>query len=148
MNNIFKLGIYRHTPRHWLRNIVQFFRNIKYAFQRAARGFADPDWWDLDTFVATILRDGCREMAKHHHGYPANICDGDKEESCKKWEETLKEIASHFGAYIEKDLLEVPDDAEDAEDYLEVLKEAYRKGEEEYLAGLHMLKEWHGHLWD
>lgn len=148
MNNIFKFGIYRHTPKYWFSNIAQFFRNIKYAFQRATRGFADPDWWEFDTFVATILRDGCRELATKHYGCPSGIGGRNAEESSKRWEDILNETADCFNSYLDKDFLTIPDNAETASDYLEVFAESCRVAEEEYLHGIEMLKDWHSHLWD
>jgi len=143
MKNIFKLNIYSHSPRHWIKNVIQFFRNIKYAFQRATRGFSDPDWWELDTFISIIIRDGCAEMSKKHYGSPL-LCEN-IEESSDKWEEILNEISEHFNNYINADSIDIsPED----EKYLELLQKAHEDGEKEYVKGIYMLKEWHWDLWD
>lgn len=39
-------------PSNWFENIRQFFRNIKFAYQRVTRGYADPDIWDFDSYLS------------------------------------------------------------------------------------------------
>ena len=68
--NIFSFGIYSHNPRWWLHNIKQFFKNIKYAWQRATRGFSDPDCWEFDSYLSRIISGGLKTLDKNRHGFP------------------------------------------------------------------------------
>lgn len=62
--NIFKFGIFSYKPRWWFFNIKQFFKNIKYAWQRATRGFSDPDCWEFDSYLSHIISGGLKTLDK------------------------------------------------------------------------------------
>ena len=91
--NVFKYGWmpWRH-PANWWGNIKLFFRQFKWAGQRATRGFADCDVWNLDSSILNYLHGTLNFLAENHWGYPAN----DKFSTDESWTEFLKDMAQKF----------------------------------------------------
>ena len=77
------------TPHNWFDNIKQFFRNIKYAWQRATRGFCNQDAWGLDDFYTQLIRDSLLYLADNHCGYPGT----EEMNSDEKWTQFLRDTA-------------------------------------------------------
>lgn len=88
--NVFSFGYYSwHYPKNWFSNIKQFFVNIKYAFQRATKGYCSYDIWDLDAFHTQWMIDAVSEFRKSNQGYPASLTE-------ESWNAILDEIVLHF----------------------------------------------------
>ena len=79
-------------PSNWWNNIRLFFRRYKWAYQRASRGYADSDVWDLDAFYLNLFHDTLNHLAEHHHGYPGT----EEFPTDEKWTAYLKEMAQLF----------------------------------------------------
>ena len=129
--NIFSFGIYKHHPRWWFRNVKQFFRNIKYAWQRATRGFADPDWWEFDSYLSQTISGCLKEFDKKRHGLPSELYFQLGEEAGnKKWSEILLKIAENMDRY-------------------EKAKTENKKESEKFWNdAFDLLKKWHENMWD
>lgn len=91
--NIFKCEVYPKTP---LRNIKQFFKNIKYGYQRATRGFSDYDLWNLDYFYKRLIIDSLEAFKKYNIGYPDGYTQEEWNANIEKIIEKLKDSES-FG---------------------------------------------------
>ena len=129
--NIFSFGIYSHKPRWWFSNIKQFFKNIKYAWQRATRGFSDPDWWEFDSYLSKIISGCLKEFDKKRHGFPSELYFQLGEEAAnKKWSEILLKIA------------------ESMDQYEEAKNENKRESEKLWNDAFDLLKKWHENMWD
>ena len=129
--NIFSFGIYEHHPRWWFSNIKQFFRNIKYAWQRATRGFADPDWWEFDSYLSQTISGCLKEFDKKRHGFPSELYfQLGEEEANKKWSEILLKIA------------------ENMDQYEEAKAENKKESERLWNDAFDLLKKWHENMWD
>ena len=77
---------------NWPRNIRLFFRQFKWAYQRATRGCCDCDVWDLDSYFLDLFHDTLLHLANTTHGYP-----GTKEFSTpESWDRCLRELAQKF----------------------------------------------------
>lgn len=99
MLNVFKFGIYKPTNiKIFFRNTKQFFKNIKYAWQRATRGYCDWDVWELNTFYTELIRDTLKHLAATSSSYPGR---GDLD-TPEKWEAWLNETAQLFDNSIER----------------------------------------------
>jgi len=103
--NVFSYGYY--NWRCPLRNIKQFFRNIKYAYQRATRGFCDQDAWSLDSFYSELFYQTLNHLAENAYGSPYEL-------ELEEWQAILKEMAQHFynsqefgGSAINKEVAEL-----------------------------------------
>lgn len=81
--NVFKFGYY--SWRCPLRNIRQFFRNIKYAWQRATKGYCDVDVWSLCDSEQERLIQMIEELRKTTHGTPIDMTE-------EEWDTTLRTI--------------------------------------------------------
>lgn len=71
--NVFKQGYY--SWRRPFHNIRQFFRNIKYAWQRATKGYCKADVWDLSNYWQSLMIDSLKDFEVSTNGYPANMSD-------------------------------------------------------------------------
>ena len=127
--NIFKYGMINH-PRFWLRNIGQFFHNIRYAWQRATRGFSDPDWWELDWRSSKLFCAELRYFAKHCHSFPQALAEKYGNDGYDQWKDILNQIADNLEKYADTRF----ENAELSEHYW---KEAFS-----------LLSEWHTNMWD
>ena len=93
MINVFK-GNYLSwsRPAAWWSNIRSFFRRFKWAWQRATRGFADCDIWDLDSSLLNYLSGTLKYLAENHWGWP-----GDKRfPRDEDWTEFLQDMSQKF----------------------------------------------------
>ena len=92
-NNVFKqlYSPWRY-PSNWIGNIRLFFRRYKWAYQRAKRGYADCDIWDMDSWLLTLFHDSLNHLADNHWGYPGN----DEFPDDESWTKYLKEMALKF----------------------------------------------------
>lgn len=132
--NILKFGYspWRY-PSNWFRNIRQFFRNIKYAYQRITRGYADADTWNFDNYLSKIIANGTRHLANTTHSYPVQLQSGREINEPEVWTEYLLEMANYFEMANKLEWDFTKND--------EQVEEALRKGME-------MLQEAYFHLWD
>ncbi len=73
--------------------IKKISRRIKLYCQRAKRGFADEDLWNLDYFLAGVISKSIRELIKQKHGYPAEMTG-------KEYDRKLTKIAEGFERYL------------------------------------------------
>ena len=77
--------------RFYLRKPWEFFEdtwlNLKAAWQRATRGWANRDTWNLDGYLLEILPEMIDYLAEHAHGYPGEHAGFPTFES---WQEFLR----------------------------------------------------------
>lgn len=126
--NILKFGIFCHKPRCWLKNISQFFRNLKYAKQRATRGYSDPDIWNLDDYISQVIANTAEHLSNNFTGYPPEITE-------EIWKQELHEISEHMNTYLHlKDIAKTKEDS--------ILMQ------QEYQTALLMLQQRHMDMWD
>lgn len=91
--NVFKYGwMPWRYPANWWDNIKLFFRQFKWAYQRAVHGFADCDIWNLDQSILEYLHGTLDALADNHYGYPGN----ENFPTDESWTEFLKDMAQKF----------------------------------------------------
>lgn len=83
--------------RAWYYYIPWFFRTLKFCIQRARRGFSDYDVWNLDSYLAILIKESLIHLADTAHGYPNNTDD------MESWQSTLIDTAEYFHKYYEED---------------------------------------------
>ena len=63
--------------RHYLTKPWEFFEdtwlNLKAAWQRATRGWADRDTWNLDSYLLDILPEMINHLRENTHGFPIDF---------------------------------------------------------------------------
>ena len=94
MKNVFKWGYsrkwYLTHPWKWVKEL---FRNIKFAWQRATRGYCDGDVWSIDSWLLALLPDMLRDLANDAVGaYPGY----EPFETPEKWRNWLLKMAVRF----------------------------------------------------
>lgn len=88
--NLFTCGFFSwRWPQHWPHNISQFFRNIKYIYQRAKRGYSDVDVWEMSSFITHVIIGMLTQLKENHLGYPFGYTD-------EQWKSILSEMIEHF----------------------------------------------------
>ena len=116
--NIFKKGY--HNWKCPIYNIKQFFRNCKYAWQRATKGYSDWDIWDLGTYYSDIISNSMAQFADEADGRMkydewiekirsiANKIKASNDYEEKYWEEIslLSDLELERKEYIDKHLKE------------------------------------------
>lgn len=117
--------------RNWLRNIKQFFRNIKWAYQRITKGYCDYDLWSIDNWISKLMHDALIEFESNCHGFPIEF-ENDKSE----WNRILLSMADYF----QKANIWYYDDPYNSENAC--------LAEENKNKALELLERWYYHLWD
>lgn len=77
--------------------IKDFPYEIKYFIQRGRRGYSDRDLWSYDHFLADIIGNGLKQLAKTTHGWPDS-----KFETFEEWQAELNKISDAFLDYIDE----------------------------------------------
>ena len=177
--NIFKCGRYdfRNPFKRIWHNFTNFFKQIKWAYQRATRGYSDWDLWDLDSYYVQLMINSMHDFAEKTNSHPSGMTHED-------WQELVHTIARCFEESQEslEDNLESWKKMQCIREKYNALKEAgnekkdeleallkwpeqdpdYQKAYQEWLAdiartnahqeemlnrGFDLLKEWINHLW-
>jgi hypothetical protein len=100
--------------------LLEWKRQIKYAWQRVFRGWDDRVAWDIGYYISKMLPLWLEQLRNNKHGIPMEMFDGlpyedeinytHSEESWKiateRWNGVLDEIISGFNAYKNNNILE------------------------------------------
>lgn len=91
--NVFK--DYRGYSRHWmLTHPWLYFKhgyyNLKAAWQRATRGYANRDTWDMDTWFLQVFPAMLKQLSQNANGHPCSF------KSYEEWTEFLYQLAIDF----------------------------------------------------
>lgn len=85
------------NPLNWWRLPGCWCRVIKWAWQRATKGFSDLDCWDLSHFYLDVLSGSLKHFAEHSTGCPSKYYDPVKrKDEGWKWKKHLNEMANCF----------------------------------------------------
>ena len=82
------------NPLNWWRLPRYWFKSLKYAYQRATKGYSDWDMWGLHDFYLRLVSNSLNEFADKRYGSP--------DEDHDKWTALYKEIASKFYSALEE----------------------------------------------
>ena len=85
-NNVFNNIVGRH------RYLKQFFRSIKWAYQRVTKGYCDRDVWDVQGWFLNTIPYMLKDLKNTTHSYPLDF------ESPEEWKKILNKIAFSFEA--------------------------------------------------
>lgn len=93
-NNVWKIGWARplYYIMHPIRLIKDFASSLKWARQRARRGFADVDWVDLNDWLLETLAPMFEEFAENCYSYPGEHRGWTRD----RWVDYIRKIASHL----------------------------------------------------
>lgn len=162
-----RLNVLKYGYLSWRRpihNIGQFFRNIRYAYQRITKGYCDYDLWSLYNYYTVLFNSTLNELVDTTHGWPQS----DKFPEFEDWQKYIKDIAQHFQNSDEDYKYFLPNWFEKIaydtytytssndpkwliilrDRWLEKSDEAYKAREQEKNIAFDMLKEVFFSLWD
>lgn len=111
MNTVFTYPYARNFYlRHPFKLIKHFCANIKYAWQRATKGYCTQDTWDIDVWFLKTMPSMLYELAEKGNSYPEQLGFSSR----AQWARKLRDIAN--------DLYKC---TEEAADQLNEFSEAY-----------------------
>lgn len=108
LDNKFPTGIVGYGAYHALTHpwliIGGWGRELKWAWQRATRGWDDTAVWSIDTYLSKLIPELVRRLAEKNIGFPAILHDDNitADEAEAKWNAILIEIAEGFEDYHKK----------------------------------------------
>jgi hypothetical protein len=70
------------------------YRNIRCFWQRGKQGFSYRDVWNLDTYLARVIRDSIGQLQDASHGHPASL-------TADEWDEVLTDIRDGMQAHLD-----------------------------------------------
>lgn len=70
--------------RSIIRFPITFVKEIKYAFQRATRGYSDKDWWSIDAHIANILSKALPQYVKDSPSLSFQYYEGEGDEAFER----------------------------------------------------------------
>lgn len=79
------------TMHNWYENLCSACCWLRGCWQRAFRGYADCDWWDMDYYLVKIILPMLKELRKNSHAYPGDLTE-------EKWTVLLDEMILGFEA--------------------------------------------------
>jgi hypothetical protein len=135
MNNVLKpdFPAFRPWKRYWWRSVFLYRRNLRWAYQRVTRGWAQCDAWSMDYFLSPVIA----EMARRLKNGPCPGEPGESfEESQKKWDAILDQIADGFDAGYKISDMKWEDEKE------------RRLLQKKFDAGFRLFHKWYFSLWN
>ena len=121
MKNIWEHKFYstRYLLTHPWQAVKDFGTKLKWACQRTVRGYADIDWYNMDSFLLDILPDMLETLARKGIGHVADLSPED-------WEGFLLDAAQHLRNADEDQKVEVNQYEEAFRVYLDAHPDYYR----------------------
>lgn len=98
MLSVFKFykGWYK-FPSSIFQHIKNFFKKIKFAYQRITKGYCDYDLYELDQYYKKLMYSTLIDFAKNTNSYPRQF------NSMKDWQIVLQNAANQFRqSFIDK----------------------------------------------
>ena len=125
-------------------NISLSIKEIKWFFQRGARGYSDCDVWNFHDYHSTICKNALLKLKKIANGYPASLSND------KAWKDILEKMIFAFEQAEQISAIDIivwyPERPIDnlMQDAKYQTKEDYDKMQE----GFKLFFEWYWNLWD
>lgn len=147
-----------HPLRWYVYHPRDAWRELRWMWQRATRGYAECDVWNLGDYVLKVLPPALRELANQAHTYQPQpthgyglathpVVDHNDPESVAMlhdWQERLRGIADCIGLGRDVGLLSYPKHSADMAEYTAWYRVRYRL----WLRGMRELRRWMFDLWD
>lgn len=166
------LNVFHHESKYYL--LSGFTTSLKWAWQRATKGYCDRDLWNLDDFYTRLFVRTLRELAVRCVSTPEKYWKlSPKGNETLAWSERLNAMSILFEDYLEEsrnrkneyynryiesikekkleDILtgaETPESKQISNLYHERALEIYKESIENLHKALDMLKEDYTQLWD
>lgn len=139
-------------------SLRRFPKEVKWHWQRAFRGWADCDVWDMNGYLTQLIPGMLRHLKAHSTGYPMHfqgmeyndknevVYQRTNEEAAAAWDACLQSIIDGLEAYdrVEDSFDFCGTTQEDIDQYLKDLNAAIDKRTKVF----HLMAEHFGSLWD
>lgn len=122
----------------WVYRALDFpyhIRRIRWFVQRGKRGYADCDWWNMDSYLVSIILPMLKRMKADEIGYPGH----GKASTPEKWGTLLDEMIEGF-TIAQK----IADADYPPEQFIELLAQDKKVFEKK----MKVFIKWFFHLWD
>jgi len=137
---------------YWKARLTEFPKVIKAKYQRATRGWADCDVWNIDIWFQGVVPNMLRRLSENGYGFPGDFSHLGEEDGAKYWRTILTGMADDLEAlhrYNERwfgdaGLYSVNSRGEQTRKCYQDEQEASRV----VLRGLFEFYTWFFHLWD
>lgn len=124
-------------PKYYLNKIEEFFKGIKWKFQRARRGYSDYDLYSVKHWFWRVFPNMIRDFSKGLQSYP-------NEMSCGEWHDILERMAITCERSDPDYWVEKLGESYSAEE----LKLSFEQAETNFNAFVDMFREYFYDLWD
>lgn len=124
-------------PKYYKIKIEEFFKGIKWKFQRAHRGYSDCDLWSINYWFLDTFPRMLRDFSKGLHSSPCNTTSGEWEDIIERMAITLERSSPYYWTN------QLPDDYSSDQ-----LVECFKKAEKHWNMFIDMFKEYFYDLWD
>lgn len=135
--------------KHWLSPFTYLYR-VKELYQRAIKGYADPDLWSLDNYLSSWLPQALNQFRKTVHGHPclASCMKDGKECVCtpEDWDAILEKMEDGFIAA--QQIIDWPPDDWDEKDNEDLFGEKYKAVEARFHSGMELFTKYFFGIWD
>jgi len=95
-----------HRPYTFFYNIRETFYWLRSCHQRAFKGWADCDCWDMDYYLSKIIPAMLRDLKDNRFGQPEELTE-------EEWDKKIDEMIEGFEAARRVIDLDYPDNGED-----------------------------------
>jgi hypothetical protein len=127
------------NPKYYLNKVKEFFKGIKWKFQRARRGYSDCDLYSVKHWFWRVFPNMIRDFSKGLHSYP--FLDG---LDFQEWQAVLERMAIACERSDPDYWIEKLGDSYSAEE----LKLSFKQAEANLNAFMDMFGEYFYDLWD
>lgn len=145
---------------------IKFLRKIKWAYQRATRGYADRDLWSFDWYLCEMIPKALKDLQDQNHGIPCEfLYDEDNNElegGKKRWNATIQQMIEGFEAHLR--ILDMDYESEigphpatqksfpiiitpESREYIRKMNELMERDEQVFLKGMEVFAKYFGSLW-
>lgn len=145
----FKFRNLFHMP---IKTLKDLYLDVKYFIHRGRHGWADMDWFNLDSYLLHILPDMLEELANKGYSYSETFINADRNKvgnmTPEDWKKYLLEIAQHFRNADEEQTPVENNILDDRHEWFKKECKTYEWRLREVQKGLKMLGDNFFQLWD
>lgn len=76
--------------------VRDYYRELRCIVTRGLKGWCKEDVWELNYYLATVMRDTILHLKNHHNVYPSALTD-------KTWNKELLLMSKRFNKYLKLD---------------------------------------------
>lgn len=79
-----------YSKRHFIKNLMHIFDEIKFAFHRGIYGYTAQDYWNFDQWFVQIAQEMLSDLRENTHSHPGDLTE-------QEWDSILGQIIFYLG---------------------------------------------------